>query len=397
MVVRLHTMAVAMFGLMLLILGPGCGDSREVIGQLAPVGGAQNGEVRMRGVWGGYFPGSSLQNPRNGIELHFDRPVHRGSARHAAGFIHRDGLQGSRHDVLVEETGSRVKLTFDPGTPDQGIFEGEFEGPHTLRGTFANTRRGERFPVTLQHSDSVPLGTLKPASPVAARLAQQFQDGSDTPEKFVVLQLDFTARSQNVITTTGGAIELKHSLVFGYGRYLDQFPNQAQWYLRNGDPNFLGFADRTSPVNLEWNRGVSTVRTMVFYPDWVLLELFPPAYAGGEGQPIYDGVVYQVGSIELPWTSLINHDGSQMASGSWVAQNYDTGGRTAWDYFTVESLSMSYTERESHSADTDEFAVSLENPGYQNLEIDGTTYSVPGNTVKALRYLGFSIPNSPTL
>ncbi len=189
---------------------------------------------------------------------------------------------------------------------------------------------------------------------------------------------------------------MPHSLVFGHGRYLDQFPNEAQWYLKNGDPNSLGFADRTSPVNLEWSRGVSTIRTMVFYPDWVLLELFPPAYAGGEGQPIYDGVVYQVGSIELPSTSLIGHDGSQMASGSWVAQNYFTGEDTAWDYFTVEGLSMSYTEQEFHSADTDEFAVSLENPGYQNLEIDGTTYSVPGNTVKALRYLGFSIPNSPT-
>lgn len=385
-----------MFALVLLITGTGCGDSREITGQPAPVVSQANSETRMKGVWGGYFPGSSLQNPRNGIELHFDRPTQRGGSRHAAGFIHRDGLQGSRHDVVVEETGSRVKLTFDPGTPDQGTFEGELADSHTVRGTFANESRGERIPLTLQHSDSVPLQTLKPATPAAAKLAQQLQDGSEGPETFVVLQLDFTARSKYVVTATRGAIELKHSMTFGYGRYLDQFPYQAHWYLSDNDATTLGFFDRTSPVNVEWNRGVSTIRTMVFYPDWVLLELFPPAFAGGEAQPIYDGIVYQVGSIELPWSSLIDHDGSQMASGSWVAQNYDTGRGLAWDYFTVEGLSMSYTERDSQSADIDEFAVSSQEPGYQNLTLDGATYSVPGNTIKVLRYLGFNVPNSQT-
>src|SRR5262249_38165693 len=56
-----------------------CGsDDKRPIGSL---------DQRLSGIWGGYFPGSSLQHPENGIEIHFDRRNADGTFPRAA-FVH---------------------------------------------------------------------------------------------------------------------------------------------------------------------------------------------------------------------------------------------------------------------------------------------------------------------
>ena len=83
--------------------------------------GSQNAPAYLlTGVWGGYFPGSSLHDPREGVEVRFD-------SQSRNGVIHRvprakppkrppcsPNTAVDRSTVVVHQTGKHVTITF-PG------------------------------------------------------------------------------------------------------------------------------------------------------------------------------------------------------------------------------------------------------------------------------------------
>src|SRR5215831_460568 len=111
------------------------------------------------GVWGGYFPGSSLQDPREGVEVRFDRQSRNG-------LIFRVPLAKppkrpcsanpavDRSTVIVHQTGKHVTVTFPGATGDESTFRGTFVNADRIQGKFTNSCRGENFKMDLVSADS---------------------------------------------------------------------------------------------------------------------------------------------------------------------------------------------------------------------------------------------------
>lgn len=349
----------------------GCGDSgfeQQISG--AP---ANSPPIRtqLSGVWGGYFPGSSFQHPEAGLELHFERPI-RDGVLHRAGFIHREERQAHRHDVEVQQFGDQVVLTFDPGSADEGLFEGVFVDDNTLRGTYTNEARGESYTMDLVDADSVEV-EIKPILSQAVAPAPRAQGaGSD----YLTLQLKFNH-------TFGQYPVLATTMSFGLGPYRDFSFADSRWKADRAFTNESCLSDECSAVAQE---GHSTVSTMTFYPNWLLLEIYSDPEDPGQD----DNFTALLASIELPWECLITLDGSRMASGSWAHQFFDDDGDEISRSGVLSDLQMSW-QPTAERFDMSGFAVRADNADYRDVFVDFDNFNVPANARDMLESLGFTL------
>jgi len=322
----------------------------------------------LSGVWGGYFPGSSFDRPENGLELHFDRPVQEGLLSRA-GFIHRENRQAHRHDVEVRQSGDQVVLVFDPGSSDEGMFEGVFLDDLTIRGTYTNLARGESHQLDLVPESSVPDGL----QPVSARSAAQQVLPQAGSGDFLTLTLSFN-------NSFPGAEVLNNSIYFGLGPWRSSDGNYGTWSSLDDDQDFWS-------GGINYNRGVSTVRTLVFYPDWLLLELYPPA-DDENGQ-----ADNELASLEVPWSSLIDFDASQLADSSYAVQGFRISQTGDYDVTMgeVTDLQLSY-EATGERFDATGLAVLASSPGSRPVVLSGEVYEVPASTQRMLDSLNFVLP-----
>jgi hypothetical protein len=362
-----------LLGLTLALLSVSCGDSAalDVSGQTVAAPTSPTTQ-RLRGVWGGYFPGSSYLNPEQGLEIHFDRQKHQGLV-HGAAFVHRANWQAFRHSVDANEFGDSVVLTFDPGSSEEATFQGTFVNPNLVRGTFRHQRRGESYEMDLVAADSAPLETLKPLS----LAGQEASVNAQAAASYLTLQLEFDAVSE---TIPDGSRH--HRLLYGYG-----IKSEGRWLDREpGAP--LGFDDKADTYG--GGRGITDMAQMNFFPDWVYLDAFPPLDAEWFDSPVF--------SIELPWWALLTLDGSKLAGKNYAAQTYFDfrSASTKYVYAEVKNLKLSYVETPQR-LDAPEIAVTVQNadrldvpysPGIFSTDVE-VARQVPRNTRTILERLGF--------
>src|SRR5262245_23016617 len=204
----------------------------------------------LEGVWGGYFPGSSLQDPREGVEVRFDRQSRNG-------IIHRVPLAKppkrppcsantavDRSTVIVHQTGKHVTITFPGARGDESTFDGTFVNADRIQGKFTNSCRGESFKMDLVSADSVgrsPVPGPPPGPPTPA-----------PPGKHLTLQIEVTDEDGNTYTFR-----------FGLGYYY----NPGTW-TTDDDVPAPGFSSEDRHSN------PSAVLQVPFFPDWIDFNLY---------------------------------------------------------------------------------------------------------------------------
>lgn len=222
----------------------GCGGSGQ-IGDLGSPGVSTAGPVEfpLRGIWGGYFPGSSLDNPKAGLEIHFER-------RSSNVFIHRLSGPATRSRVAVQRSGNDVVLSFPGAQGDDSTFSGSFVSPDRIRGRFQNLSRNENFTLELVSADSaLPLTDLRPATPAAGLLT-----GSQPSPPYNTLRIE-TRLKDNM-----------YAFVTGLGYYFTPGSFRV-----NADYPPPGESDDWVRYNIY---GTSAVLQLAFYPDWIVFDLY---------------------------------------------------------------------------------------------------------------------------
>jgi hypothetical protein len=362
-------MALLMFFLV------GCGSSgNDFVSTNSAGGNATNTLVggQLARTWGGYFPGSSFQHPETGLELHLDGPVRNG-VLHRAGFIHRKNLEGHRHDVQVQQNGNDVVLVFDPGSSDEGRFNGTLIDDHTLRGTYTNASRGEAHSLDLIASTAVP----QEIRPIQAKAAESSVRPLASKSGYLTLRLDF-------VSIYEGFPSIQNTVDFGLGPYYNSGFADSTW---RGNNNFNdGEYTWDGGIGANTSQGYSTVSAMFFFPDWLLLDLYArPSDTTGSGH---------LASFQLPWTSLITLDTSKLGSGSYAYQAFQVTGSNG-TFFTsgccsISNMRLSW-ETTTDRFDFEDFAVPADNPGYRSVLLGTTVYTIPANAAAMLKSVGFVV------
>ena len=357
-----------------LFLLAGCGDSgvQQISGVPAPAPAVGVNSRLLSGVWGGYFPGSSIQKPDHGVEFHFDAPLRQDGSILSGGFVHRPNREGTRHDLTVEREGDQVTITLGKGTLDEGIFRGQFVDRLTIQGSYTNVARGESHPVKLIESGSPELRELRPAS--IPEPGGQVSSLSADLSKPVNLRLDFT--------TKYGDNSFQHTVNFGYGPYEYGDRDHGSYEVVSGQ-NFYWVNPISGGGAVTYFRGYSTVASMSFYPDWLLLEGWDQTAPRTE-RPIF--------SMELPWDSLLTLDASKLASGSEATELISADNGWFSEYCEVSQLKLSYIPSPSADLDASIFRYEPGIPPFRNVVVGGNVYQVPCNTIKLLEYLDFEVP-----
>lgn len=363
---------------LLLLLMVGCGSSsNDFVGTVnSNAASSPLAPLQLSKTWGGYFPGSSFQHPETGLELHLDGPFRNGML-HRAGFIHRANLQGHRHDVQVQKSGSEVVLIFDPGSSDEGRFNGTLVDDHTLRGTYTNQNRNESLNLDLVAADSVS-AQLRPLHQAKALESTVLPQSS--ANGYLTLRLDF-------LDSYPGFPSIQNNVFFGLGPYYNSGFADSHWQsnnnFNNGEYHQLEGVYGVNTVN-----GFSTVSTMFFFPDWLLLDLYA----------IPDEVAFggtHLASFELPWSALLNLDASHLATGSYAYQTFSRhefdGTNSTITAGSISNMRLSW-ERTSERCDIENFAVPADKPDYRTVVVGGNAYSVPANARRLLESLNFVIP-----
>ena len=360
--------------LMLFLVG--CGNSGNDFVSTSSTGGNVTSTLlqgQLSRTWGGYFPGSSFQHPETGLELHLDGPVRNG-VLHRAGFIHRKNLEGHRHDVQVQQQGKAVVLVFDPGSSDEGRFNGTLINDHTLRGTYTNPSRGEAHNLDLIASTAVP----QEVRPIHAKAVESPVRPLASQTGYLTLRLDF-------LSSFDGFPSIQNTVDFGLGPYYNSGFADSTW---RGNHDFNdGEYTWDGGIGANTSQGYSTVSTMFFFPDWLLLDLYSrPSDTSGSGH---------LASFQLPWTALITLDASKLAGGSYAYQGFQVTGSNG-TFLTagccsISNLKLSW-ETTTDRFDFDSFAVPAENPDYREVMVEGDVYTVPGNATRMLESIGYSVP-----
>ena len=300
-------------------------------------------EIRLRGClpvpWvvsgGGYFPGSSPQNPERGIEIHFAR-------QNGAAFIHRASNRSKRYPVTSTVTGDQVLILFGANSADEGRFTGSFVRENLLRGNYTNPSRGENYPLDLSLADGTGLAEVQGGakSPGAAQVVSG---------PYVTLRLDFQAKDGF------GSPNRSFSIHYGLGFATDREGGgtRASWKLVGGQSS-LG-----NP-GAEVTGGLATTSRLVFYPDWVVLDAF--------GHSNFNSLL----SLELPRLDLVRLSGANLAED---ASSVEAGQNKVWQ---VVDLALSY-DSSPIPLDIVPLLTSAQNPKNQTVVLSGQSYQVPDN------------------
>lgn len=361
---------------LLLLVLVGCGSSGNDFVGTGSSGSTANATLlqgQLSKTWGGYFPGSSFQQPETGLEVHLEGPVRNG-VFHRAGFIHRKNLEAHRHDVQVQQEGSAVVLVFDPGSSDEGRFSGTLINDHTLRGTYTNSSRGEAHNLDLISSTAVP----QDIRPIHAKAVESPVRPLASQTGYLTLRLDF-------LSSFSGFPSIQNTVNFGLGPYYNSGFADSTW---RGNHNFNdGEYTWDGGIGADTSEGFSTVSYMFFFPDWLLLDLYArPSDTSGSGH---------LASFQLPWTSLITLDASKLGSGSYAYQRFQVTGSNG-TYFTAGCCSISNMqmrwETTTDRFDFDSFAVPADSPGYRSVVVEGDVYTVPANATRMLENMEYHVP-----
>jgi hypothetical protein len=301
---------------------------------------ASDVEFPLQGFWGGYFPGSSREDPRAGVEIHFERHGRNG-------FIHRDAGTAHRALVSVERDGNDVKITFDGTDEDDSTFEGRFVDADRIRGRFTNEARGESLPLELVRAESIGLTTPAPL-PTTTLGEPTFASAAQAPlAPHVTLQIRAATESGTVYT-----------FLFGLGYWF----NPGRWTSADTIPN--------SPVPAT---GPTAVLQLLFFPSWIVFD----AYA-------YASEVILSASIEVPISDFLPVD----ASGPRHLTYDDCSFVGVWPYDeSVLWVEMQYVETDDWY-DRVPWPTRTSDPPY-TLEYDNETYQVPANAGEML--IGFGV------
>jgi hypothetical protein len=305
-------------------------------------------EYPLEGVWGGHFPGSSLQNPREGIEVHFDRQSRNG-------FIHRvprakppkrllcsANAAVDRSTVVVHQTGKHVTITFPGAKGDESTFSGTFVNTDRIQGSFTNSCRGENYKMDLVSADSA--GRSPVPRPPSVPPTQ-------TPATKQHLTLKIVATDEDGKTYT---------FLYGLGYYY----NPGTWTTKDTIPAGAGFTDL--------HTGPTAVLQLLFFPDWIVFDLY--------GQP---SQLTEMASLEVRLTDFAK-----------VAPNApqtitpdDSSFVGAWPYDTpATSITMSYVATDDF-LDREGWGTDAVSPEMLRISAGGEQYSVPYNAGSLL--LGF--------
>lgn len=283
-------------------------------------------EFRLEGIWGGYFPGSSAQNPSAGLELNFER-------RSRGGFVLRGDRDLTASNIQLVREGNKVTVTLDAGDPDISVFTGSFVDADTLQGTFQNASRGEDLELTLKHSTAADLPDLR---------QDEIQAAAQTP--YLTTRFDVIA---NGIT---------YSFYYGLGN--------------NSTPGLWGTVEGSPPMG-GLNAGSTEVAQLIFFPKTLVFDLLPEVSLSF---PAY--IEFQVEDF-----AQVNTDAavsSPQGKGSYVL---DSSGLEQ----PVTSAQARYVAT-PQLFDRADWATSFNNPDTQTIVILRRLYRVPFNTFQLLQH-----------
>lgn len=232
-------------GLGLLVSGlfVGCGDHAESSDM-------QPQPFPMQGVWGGHFPGYTLDDPQAGIEIHFHRAsnnafLHRTNPHHAA-----------RATVTVERQGNDVTLHFRTNHGDDSVFRGSIVDQHTLRGRYSNPGRGEDFIM-----DFVSAVSVFPEADIVAQPRQPAPQASSAPASAQQENFHDTLLVIEAYDEQGSRYEFG----FGLGYYYSPGLARVWGELPPGADAEILMPHVVAPT---------AVIQMAFFPDWISFDVY---------------------------------------------------------------------------------------------------------------------------
>lgn len=304
-----------------------CGDANR----------APTAQYPLEGVWGGYFPGSSADDPHAGVEIHFPR-----QGRNA--FVHHEDGTAHRATVSVERDGNDVTLTFAGRPGDSSSFHGNFVGSDRIRGRWESTR-DESFPLDLVRPEST---GLVPLTPPASSSPLAVARPAETAELAPHVTMQIQARTEDGVTYT---------FLFGMGWYF----NPGTWKSPDVIPNQQMIST-----------GPSAVLQQVFFPSWIVLD----AYA-------YDSQILMAASLEMPLADFLAVNPRSPRT----VTPYEDSFVGVWpDDVPAVSVQLSYVETDDFY-DRVPWPTRATDPEYA-VEYDGKEYQVPANAGEMV--LGFS-------
>ena len=197
---------------------------------------------------------------------------------------------------------------------------------------------------------------------------------------YLTLRLDF-------LNSYDGYLSIQNSVYFGFGPYYNSGFADSFWWSNNSFDNGE-YSWEVERLGVNTNSGYSTVKTMFFFPDWLLLDLYAKPSDVAFGGDL-------LGSFQLPWSALLTLDASQLASGSYAYQNFQLqevyGTESIATAGSISNMRLSWAPT-AERLDLDSFAVPADNPDYRNVVLGGNVYSVPANARRLLESLNFVIP-----